>query len=88
MSNKNSKSRREERAKNAQASNEAWRKLTPKQQFKALDDRLGKDQGAKKQRARLAALIESKVKKARTEKDAAEKKAKDAENKKRRTQAG
>ena len=33
--------------------NEAWAKLTPEQQLADLDRRLGKDVGAKKQRARI-----------------------------------
>ena len=33
--------------------NEAWAKLTPKQQLASLDERLGKGIGAKKQRARI-----------------------------------
>lgn len=37
------------------ARNEAWRKLTPAEQLKALDMRLGKGKGAKRQRARLEA---------------------------------
>lgn len=37
---------------------EAWQKLTPEQQLEALDRRLGKGQGATKQRARLAASLE------------------------------
>ncbi len=31
-----------------------WRKLSPSEQLKALDERLGKGKGAAKQRARLA----------------------------------
>lgn len=37
---------------------EAWRQLTPQQQLASLDNRLGKGQGATKQRARLSDLIE------------------------------
>ena len=35
---------------------EAWRELSPAKQIAALDRRLGKDIGARKQRARLAAI--------------------------------
>jgi len=37
---------------------EAWQKLSPVQQLKALDTRFGVGKGATKQRARLAAQIE------------------------------
>lgn len=39
--------------------NAAWAKLSPAQQLKALDERLGKGVGAAKQRARLQRLIDS-----------------------------
>ena len=38
--------------------NEAWAKLTPEQQLADLDRRLGKDIGAKKQRARIQYKID------------------------------
>lgn len=39
---------------------EAWSKLTLKEQLAALDRRLGKDTGAAKQRARLASPVNTK----------------------------
>jgi len=39
--------------------NDAWRKLTPKQQLASLDGRLGKNVGAKKQRQRIKASMNS-----------------------------
>ena len=39
--------------------NEAWAKLTPEQQLADLDRRLGKDIGAKKQRARIQYKIDN-----------------------------
>ena len=39
--------------------NEAWAKLTPEQQLASLDERLGKDVGAKKQRARIQYKIDN-----------------------------
>ena len=39
--------------------NEAWAKLTPKQQLASLDERLGKGIGAKKQRARIQYKIDN-----------------------------
>lgn len=49
------------RDKNAEAveRNEHWQGLTPKQKIKALDKRLGKDKGAKRQRERINVKIES-----------------------------
>lgn len=40
----------------AEKRNEQWASLTPAEQIKALDSRLGKGVGAKKQRAKLAAV--------------------------------
>ena len=39
--------------------NEAWAQLTPEQQIADLDRRLGKDIGAKKQRARIQYKIDN-----------------------------
>ena len=39
--------------------NEAWAKLTPEQQLADLDRRLGKDIGAKKQRAKIQYKIDN-----------------------------
>lgn len=36
---------------------EKWQQLTPEEQLKELDRRLGAGKGAKKQRAKLAALL-------------------------------
>ena len=41
------------------ARNEYWAQLTPKQQLADLDKRLGKDIGAKKQRARIQYKIDN-----------------------------
>ena len=43
----------------AKVRNEAWAKLTPEQQIADLDRRLGKDVGAKKQRARIQYKIDN-----------------------------
>jgi hypothetical protein len=45
---------RQMKAEEAQERHVAWEMLTPQQQLKELDRRLGKGIGAKKQRARLA----------------------------------
>ena len=42
-----------DKQKEAIERNEAWAQLTPEQQIADLDRRLGKDTGAKKQRARI-----------------------------------
>ena len=42
-----------DKQKEAIERNEAWAQLTPEQQIEDLDRRLGKDTGAKKQRARI-----------------------------------
>jgi len=38
--------------------NESWAELSPKQQLADLDRRLGKGEGAKKQRAKIAKRME------------------------------
>lgn len=43
----------------AQARQEAWTALSPAQQLADLDRRLGKGEGAKKQRARLQAQVKA-----------------------------
>ena len=43
----------------AKVRNEAWAQLTPEQQIADLDRRLGKDIGAKKQRARIQYKIDN-----------------------------
>jgi hypothetical protein len=43
-----------EKSKAAVGRSESWNQLTPKEQIKVLDARLGKGIGAKKQRERLA----------------------------------
>jgi hypothetical protein len=48
---------KEIRHANAQTLLEGWRSLSPEQQLENLDRRLGKGQGAKKQRARIHALL-------------------------------
>ena len=48
-----------DKQKEAIERNEAWAQLTPKQQIADLDRRLGKDIGAKKQRARIQYKIDN-----------------------------
>ena len=48
-----------DKQKEAIERNEAWNILTPEQQLASLDKRLGKDIGAKKQRARIQYKIDN-----------------------------
>ncbi len=48
---------RSERRVNAESAQAAWIALTPEKQLAALDSRLGKNKGAKKQRRRLTKAI-------------------------------
>ena len=48
-----------DKQKEAIERNEAWAQLTPEQQIADLDKRLGKDIGAKKQRARIQYKIDN-----------------------------
>ena len=48
-----------DKQKEAIERNEAWAQLTPEQQLASLDERLGKDVGAKKQRARIQYKIDN-----------------------------
>ena len=48
-----------DKQKEAIERNEAWAQLTPKQQIADLDRRLGKNIGAKKQRARIQYKIDN-----------------------------
>ena len=48
-----------DKQKEAIERNEAWAQLTPEQQIADLDRRLGKDVGAKKQRARIQYKIDN-----------------------------
>ena len=48
-----------DKQKEAIERNEAWAQLTPEQQIADLDRRLGKDIGAKKQRARIQYKIDN-----------------------------
>lgn len=50
--------RAEQRREDAEERTAYWRELTPGQRLASLDQRLGKDRGAKKQRARLQRLME------------------------------
>ncbi len=52
-----SASARQERREVAEKMIAAWRELTPVQQLASLDARLGKGVGAKRQRAKLDAII-------------------------------
>ena len=48
-----------DKQKEAIERNEAWAQLTPEQQIADLDRRLGKDIGAKKQRAKIQFKIDN-----------------------------
>ena len=48
-----------DKQKEAIERNEAWAQLTPEQQIADLDRRLGKDIGAKKQRAKIQYKIDN-----------------------------
>jgi hypothetical protein len=50
--------RKAKRRATAEERQEAWEALTPQQQLVALDNRLGKGVGAKKQRARIQERID------------------------------
>lgn len=67
-------SRTSQEAKRTEASarHEAYNKLTPKQRLDKLDAKLGKGVGAKKERAKLAALIANKPAEKKGKKDAQE----------------
>jgi len=58
MARRHSREISDARRTKAQSLQEEWAKLTPVQQLAALDKRLGAGEGAKKQRALLAVLIE------------------------------
>ncbi len=60
MSRKNSHERREQRRTEAQERAEAVSKLSPTARLARLDQALGEGLGAKKERARLTALLEKK----------------------------
>lgn len=45
--------RRQERIKEADERNQAWRALSPEKQLQSLDERLGVGIGAKRQRTKL-----------------------------------
>ena len=49
---------RSERKMEAEQRNEAWKLLSLQQQLESIDLRLGKDKGAKKQRARIQYKID------------------------------
>lgn len=61
MKRKNFQGRRDARRAEATERQEAWGKLSPKQQLKRLDKRLGQGQGAKRQRAKLQEQLNEEV---------------------------
>lgn len=60
MNRGNFPGRKDEKRAGAKARQEAYDKLTPKQKLDLLDDKLGNGVGAKRQRRRLAKLLEKK----------------------------
>lgn len=50
-----------QRVEEGEERNAYWRSLSPAQQLADLDRRLGKDQGAKRQRAKLSKVLEGKA---------------------------
>lgn len=57
MKRGNFESNKKRKQQEAIKRNEEWNRLTPEQQLKQLNIRLGKDKGATKQRNRLNKLI-------------------------------
>lgn len=53
--------RKNQRREEAKKRNSAWQKLTPEQKIASLDQRLGKDVGAKKQRLKIKREMEKSV---------------------------
>jgi len=51
--------RRERQKRERNVRLKEWQKLSPYEQLKSLDERLGKNQGATKQRAKIQAKIQS-----------------------------
>lgn len=58
MTHNNAAAQREQKRKDAEARQRQRDELTPEEQIAVLDERLGVGKGAKKERARLAKLIE------------------------------
>lgn len=75
-------SRRDDRRRRANERQEARAKRTPQEQLKALDERFGPGLGATRERARLAALIESAEQARRAEQEKRDKKAEEKAEKK------
>ena len=57
MNPKNFPGRKQVKRQEAQVRQEAYDKLSPEQKLKLLDEKLGKDQGASKERAKLTKLL-------------------------------